>query len=81
MGDRPRGVGRFDHAVTALVEAARGRDIIVVSHGIVLSLVLIRLRGQDRVDPADWARIRMPDCRVVDTDAMQVVQPFGAWGG
>jgi len=72
-------LARFSGAVDGLIRSARGRDLIVVSHGIVLSLYLSRLRGQSRVDPAEWAGIRMPDYCVVDTAAMRLVQPFGAW--
>lgn len=72
-------LARFSGAIDRLIESARGRDLVVVSHGIVLSLYLSRLQGQSRVDPDDWARIRMPDYCVVDTAGMRVVQPFGAW--
>ncbi|MBP2019644.1 broad specificity phosphatase PhoE [Symbiobacterium terraclitae] len=72
-------LARFVRAITALPEDARGRDLIVVSHGTVLSLYLSHLQGQGRVNPADWARIRMPDYCVVDTRSMRLVQPFGAW--
>ncbi|MFS8640753.1 MAG: phosphoglycerate mutase family protein [Symbiobacteriaceae bacterium] len=70
---------RFADAVSRLIQSAQGRDLIAVSHGIVLSLYLSRLRGESRVDSADWARIRMPDYCVVDTTTLRLVQPFGAW--
>lgn len=72
-------LARFSEAVTQLIESARGRDLIVVSHGVVLSLYLSRLQGRSRVDPAEWAAIRMPDYCIVDTGTMRLVQPFGAW--
>ncbi len=86
--DRPAGEGwetaaaalaRFTRAIDQLIQAAEGRDLIVVSHGTVLSLYLSHLRGESHVDLADWARVRMPDYCVVDTSAMRLVQPFGAW--
>lgn len=70
---------RFDRTVTELLQAARGRDLIVVSHGTVLSLYLAQLQGQSRVNPADWAAIGMPDFCAVDTETMHVIQPFGSW--
>lgn len=86
--DKPVGEGwetasaalaRFSGAIAALVQDARGRDLIVVSHGTVLSLYLSHLQGRDQVDMADWARIRFPDYCVVETSTMRLVQPFGAW--
>jgi len=86
--DKPVGEGwetanaalaRFSGAIAALIQAAQGRDLIVVSHGTVLSLYLSHLQGRRQVDLAEWARIRFPDYCVVDTNAMRLVQPFGAW--
>ncbi|MGE5674624.1 MAG: histidine phosphatase family protein [Mycobacterium leprae] len=70
---------RVDAAIRQLIGAAVGRDLIVVSHGTVLSLWLAQLRGQAQVDPAEWAAIGFPDFCVVDTGTMAVIQPFGGW--
>lgn len=72
-------LSRFSGAVTRLLQSAMGRDVVVVSHGTVLSLYTAHLAGQSRVNPADWAAVGMPDYCVVDTETMRMVQPFGAW--
>jgi len=86
--DRPVGEGwetasaalaRFAGAIEGLIRAAEGRDLVVVSHGTVLSLYLSHLQGKSHVDLAEWAGIRFPDYCVVDTSTMRLAQPFGAW--
>lgn len=67
---------RFHEAMERLISETVG-DLLVVSHGIVLSLYLARLRGQERVRFADWQAIRMPDLAVLDRETMHMVQPFG----
>ena len=56
--------------------AAETEDLIVVTHGTVLSLYLAALRGQERVDFAEWRSIGMPDVAVVDTGARKLVREF-----
>ncbi len=72
-------LARFAAAVGRLIAEAGEEDLIVVSHGTVLSLYVAHLRGLERVDPAEWRVIGMPDFCVVDTQEMRVIQPFGAW--
>jgi broad specificity phosphatase PhoE len=72
-------LARFQACLEPLVAGAGGQDLIVVSHATVLSFYLARLQGQDRVNPAQWRAIGFPDLAVVDTAAMRLVQPFGAW--
>lgn len=72
-------LARFRAAVDQLLLDAAGRDLVIASHGTVLSLYLAWLNGQPTVNPADWKAIGMPDLAVVDTASMQAVHPFGAW--
>lgn len=48
-------------AVTALLRRHRGEHIVAVGHGLLLALLRAHLIGQDRVRPAEWRAIRMPD--------------------
>lgn len=72
-------LGRFGGCLDGLVREADGRDLIVAAHATVLSLWLAALSGQERVNPADWRAVGMPDLAIVDMAARRVVQPFGAW--
>lgn len=70
-------LARFSACVDWLV--AKGGDLILVSHGVVLSLYLADLLGQSHVRYDDWRSIRMPDFALVNAAERRVVQPFGAW--
>lgn len=70
---------RFRTAVDQLINESAGRDLVIASHGTVLSLYLAWLNGQATVNPLDWKAVGMPDLAVVDTATMRVIQPFGAW--
>jgi broad specificity phosphatase PhoE len=54
--------------IDRLVAESRGRDLIVVSHGVVLALYLARVRGQAQVDFHEWRAMRMPDCFARETE-------------
>jgi len=57
-------------------------DLVVVSHGTVLSLYLAWLRGQERVDLREWEATPLPAVAVVDPAARTIVVPWqGAEGG
>lgn len=86
--DRPVGEGwetaqaalaRFSAAMEGLIAEAGGRDLIVVSHGTVLSLYLAWVQGKSQVELADWGSIGMPDFCVIETHTMRVIQRFGEW--
>jgi broad specificity phosphatase PhoE len=69
---------RFRACLDELIPTMDG-DLVVVSHGTILSLYLANLLGQERVDPAVWAAIGFPDLAVVDLWERRILQPFGAW--
>ena len=56
--------------------ATFGGDLVVVSHGTVLSLYLAWLHGQARVDLGEWETIPLPAVAVVDPAARRIVE---AW--
>jgi broad specificity phosphatase PhoE len=54
----------------------------IVSHGLVLALLLARLRGQPHVDVAEWRAIPLPALAIVDRATWRLVAPFqsvAAW--
>jgi broad specificity phosphatase PhoE len=51
-------------------------DLVVVSHGLVLSLYLADLRGQPRVDLAEWEAIPLPAVAVVGVAARRILAPW-----
>lgn len=57
---------RFAACVERLVAESGGRDLIVVTHGMVLALYLARLNGQSHVDVDQWRAMRMPDLVAVE---------------
>jgi broad specificity phosphatase PhoE len=70
-------LARFRSCLAPLL--ASGGNLLVVSHGTVLSLYLAWLLGQDRVNLADWSSIGFPDYAIVDPGAKRLIQPFGTW--
>jgi broad specificity phosphatase PhoE len=72
-------LARFAGRMDRLLAEAKGRDLILVAHATVQSLYLAMLGGQGPVRFADWHSVGMPDLAIIDTDTMQVIQPFGAW--
>ncbi|HLO04087.1 MAG TPA: histidine phosphatase family protein [Symbiobacteriaceae bacterium] len=69
---------RFRTCLDGLLAETDG-DLIVASHGTVISLYLAELLGQERVDTVAWAAIGFPDLAIVDPWGRRVLQPFGAW--
>jgi len=51
-------------------------DLVLVSHGTVLSLYLAWLRGQERVDLLEWETIPLPALAVVDPVARTIVESW-----
>ena len=67
---------RFRSAIDAI--ARRGEDVAVVSHGLVLTLWLSDLLGQDAGAAQELqARLRFPDLAIVDPVARRVERHFG----
>lgn len=65
--------------IVACVErllAESSDSLVLVSHGTVLSLYLAWLRGQERVDLAEWEAIPLPAVAVVDPAARTILE---AW--
>ncbi|MEJ7567174.1 MAG: histidine phosphatase family protein [Gaiellaceae bacterium] len=56
--------------------AKSGGDLVLVSHGTVLSLYLAWLRGQERVDLAEWRAIPLPAVAVVDPVSRGILEPW-----
>jgi broad specificity phosphatase PhoE len=72
---------RIVGCVSRLLGESSG-DLVVVSHGTVLSLYLAWLRGRERVDLREWEAIPLPAVAVVDPAARTIVAPWrGAEGG
>lgn len=69
---------RFRACLDELVATTDG-DLVVVSHGTILSLYLADLLRQERVDPEAWAAIGFPDVAVVVPSGRRILQPFGEW--
>ncbi|HIV58422.1 MAG TPA: phosphoglycerate mutase family protein [Candidatus Stackebrandtia faecavium] len=66
-------VSRFDSAVRASVRAAHGRDIVVATHGMAMTLWLSRY--VDIGDPAlFWRGLALPDVFAVCPPAVTVAQ-------
>ena len=73
----PRDVAaaRIVACVARLLHEVSG-DIVLVSHGTVLSLYLAWLRGEERVALAEWEAIPLPAVAVVDPAAGRIVEPW-----
>jgi ribonuclease H / adenosylcobalamin/alpha-ribazole phosphatase len=72
---REAAASRIVAAVTRLLDEVPG-ELVLVSHGTVLSLYLAWLRGQERVDLAEWEAIPLPGLVVVDPVARAIVEPW-----
>lgn len=66
---------RIRAAVARALEEAGG-PLVVVSHGLVLSLYLASLEGRDVPDLAAWEAIPLPGVTLVDAGAGRLVRPF-----
>ncbi|MGI9110624.1 MAG: histidine phosphatase family protein [Gaiellaceae bacterium] len=73
--ERNAAAARIVACVERLLAASRG-DLVLVSHGAVLSLYLARLRGQTRVGLAEWESIPLPAVAVVDPAARTILEPW-----
>jgi probable phosphoglycerate mutase len=62
----PAAVARFQAAVEEIADLHRGEDVLVFSHGDVMSLVIPMLSGNVRADLADGHRL--PPCVPVRVD-------------
>jgi broad specificity phosphatase PhoE len=56
---------RMTRAISRILHATDGRDIVIASHGNAIALFLRTLDGS--VDFGFWARMSMPDIYAVDT--------------
>ncbi len=66
---------RIVGCVSRLLGESSG-DLVLVSHGIVLSLYLAWLRGHERVDLDEWEAIPLPAIAVVDPVAHRILEPW-----
>jgi broad specificity phosphatase PhoE len=66
--------GRFSAAVDKARQVASGRDIVVASHGMAMTVWLCQAISLP--DPGSfWAELRFPDLLIVDLQARSVVRP------
>jgi broad specificity phosphatase PhoE len=81
-GDPTPGWEERDVASTRIVSTIgrlldqRNGDLVVVTHGTVLSLYLAWLRGLDRVDLREWAAIPLPAFAIVDPLGRRILEPW-----
>ena len=73
--ERDAAAARIVACIEQLLRSCRG-DLVLVSHGTVLSLYLASLRGQARVDLAEWESIALPAVAVVDPAARSILEPW-----
>ncbi|MCP9485681.1 MAG: phosphoglycerate mutase family protein [Gaiellaceae bacterium MAG52_C11] len=73
--ERDAASARIVACVSRLVDEVNG-DVVVVSHGAVLSLYLAWLRGRERVELRDWEAIPLPAVAVVDPLARRILEPW-----
>jgi broad specificity phosphatase PhoE/GNAT superfamily N-acetyltransferase len=71
-------LARFRACVNDRLAETEG-DLVIASHGTVISLYLADLLGQERVHVPDWAAIGFPDLTIVDPWGRRILQRFGAW--
>ncbi len=69
--ERDAAAARIVACVERLLGASSG-DLVLVSHGTVLSLYLAWLRGRERVELAEWEAIPLPGVAVVDPVAREL---------
>lgn len=65
---------RIVAAIDSILDETAHEDVAIVSHGLVISLWLAYIRGQERVDPDDWRSIGFPDYALVDGN--RVIRSF-----
>jgi broad specificity phosphatase PhoE len=66
---------RITAAVARLLAAAVGRDVAIVSHGRIITVLFSGLVGE-RLGRGAWASIGMPDVSVVDFELGRVTEGF-----
>jgi len=83
-GDRDEDFESWDRAtlrvvtaMAAIVTAASGNSVAVVSHGRILTVWFSHWL-QRRLSVSEWQAIRMPDLSVVDLDSRRVESGFFA---
>lgn len=67
-----------DRIVTCLrnlLSAAGGKSVMVVSHGIVLTLLYSYLLGV-RLSFEDWQKLRMPDLSIINLETFNIEKGF-----
>jgi broad specificity phosphatase PhoE len=58
--------GRFEAGVTELLSEAAGRPVVVATHGMVLTVWLVRRGAVDTGAAGEfWSALRFPDCLVL----------------
>ena len=72
---RDAAAARIVACVTRLLHQLSG-DVVLVSHGTVLSLYLAWLRGEERVALSEWEAIPLPAVAGVDPAAGRIVEPW-----
>ena len=73
--ERDAAAARIVACIEQLLAESRG-DLVLVSHGTVLSLYLAWLRGQERVDLSEWETIPLPAVAVIDPSARAILAPW-----
>lgn len=63
-----RALQRFRAAVKSTLDTARAGDVVIVSHGTVMSLLLAEITGEDAFEI--WDSLKMPDLRSVSREAV-----------
>ncbi|MFV2088598.1 histidine phosphatase family protein [Micromonospora sp. LOL_021] len=63
-------LGRFDAALRAIAARHRGEDVVVVSHGLVISLWLAHLNSTGEVDYREWKSMPFPALFVISDETV-----------
>ncbi|ARU63348.1 hypothetical protein CBW65_21940 [Tumebacillus avium] len=66
---------RIVQAIQDIVAQADGKDVAIVSHGRILTVLYSYLLGR-RLGPEEWRSIKLPDLSVIDTGTWRVERGF-----
>jgi len=61
--------------VTDILRESAGKAVMVVSHGLVITVLYSYLIGPG-LDPNGWKSLKMPDLSVIDLDTCMVERGF-----
>jgi len=68
---------RIVSCVTDILRESAGKSVMVVSHGVVITVLYRHLIGT-ALDPNGWKTLKMPDLSVIDLDTGMVERGFYA---